>query len=262
MNRLTVFLTFLGCVSMSLSAPAAETPKPEELLRDRALAVFRDSDSVAAVVLLTDHPNPLLAAQAFGLVMRQLYWKEKNLPATLAFGRAGVQHGLTSASRLAATDPAQTLQLRSIAKGLAYDLASFTWPGWDEPGIVITPADIAVGLDAAKANLRLARELEKGDLPLSRAHWMLGAQQLAAREYVAAQESFQTAAVHARKAGVEAEGLLSDGFLQLSRLLARDEPAVRRKALSEIVTKLKPLPDGEFFAGQISTAEKVFCRSR
>lgn len=262
MSRCTVFLSFWGCLSMSLSASAAETPKPDKILRDRALAVFRDSDSVAVVVLLTDHPNPLLAAQAFGLVMRQLYWKEKNLPATLAFGRAGVQHGLSAAARLAVTDPAQADQLRSIAKGLCYDLASFTWPGWDEPGIVLTPADIAVGLDAAKANLRLARELEKGDLPLSRAHWMLGAQLLASREHAAAQASFQLAALHARKAGVEAEGLLSDGFCQLTQLLAGDDPAPRRQALAQISAKLKPLPDGEFFASQITTAEKVFGGSR
>lgn len=262
MSRCDILLAVTGCLFMSHTAPCAEPPKPEELLRDRALAVFRESDSVAAVAPLTDHPNPLLAAQTFGLVMRQLYWKEKNLPATLAFGRAGVQHGLSAAARLAATDPAQAGQLRSIAKGLCYDLASFTWPGWDEPGVVPTPADIAVGLDAAKANLRLARELEKGDLPLSRAHWMLGAQLLASREPAAAQASFQSAALHARKAGVEAEGLLSDGFCQLSRLLAGDDPAPRRQLLSEIIAKLKPLPDGEFFASQITTAEKVFGGSR
>lgn len=38
------------------------------------------------------------------------------------------------------------------AKGVIYNLALYTWPGWKEPGIAIGPGEIAQGLDAAKAS--------------------------------------------------------------------------------------------------------------
>ena len=41
---------------------------------------------------------------------------------------------------------------------------------------MVGPTDELVGLEAAKLNLRLAVELSRGDLPLSRAYWVLGAQ--------------------------------------------------------------------------------------
>ncbi len=72
-------------------------------------------------------------------------------------------------------DPELANKLRSGAKGCADDFASYAWSGWDEPGITITQADRAAGFDAARVNLRLAIELERGDLPTSRAHWMVGA---------------------------------------------------------------------------------------
>ena len=52
---------------------------------------------------------------------------------------------------MTARGPGQALgsSLRLQGKKLAYNLAADTWPGWNEPGIVITTSDLDAGLDAA-----------------------------------------------------------------------------------------------------------------
>src|SRR5689334_18332785 len=116
--------------------------------------LLREQDSYAAIEHLERQPDPLAVARTYGDLVRHLYWKEKELPAVIAMARAGIQHGIAAARAVEASDPDQAYQLRSSAKGLAYDLGSFTWSGWDEPGIIIDPSQEAIGLDAARANLR------------------------------------------------------------------------------------------------------------
>ena len=76
----------------------------------------------------------------------------------------------------------------------------------------ISAGDMTAGLDAARANLRLADELNKDDLPRSRAYWMLGAQLLAHRRFGGSLAAFGEAARYAGTAGAPGEELLSAGF--------------------------------------------------
>src|SRR5688500_17012208 len=135
-------------------------------MKTEALRLAAEQDSFAAIAWLSAQPDPIAVAKAFSEAMLHLYWQEKNLPLAIAFGRAGAQFALAAAAGWETSDPGKALELRGSAKTMAYNLASFTWPGWNEPGIVTTSSDVALGLDAAKANLRLAVELQKGELPL------------------------------------------------------------------------------------------------
>lgn len=231
-------------------------------MQDQARRLAAEQDSFAAITWLAAQPDPVVVAMTFSQLMRDLYWQEKNLPLALAFGRAGAQFALAAAAAIEASDPAKAVELRSAAKAMIYNLASFTWPGWNEPGLVTTSADVALGLDAAKTNLRLAIELQKGDLPLSRAHWMLAAQQLASGEHTAAIESFQTAARFALAANTPAEGELASGFAAIVNIVAfASEPARQEAAKQELQSirdRLKSLPDGEAFCGQFDGALQVF----
>ena len=87
----------------------------------------------------------------------------------------------------------QREKLRSSAKALAYDIGSFTWPGWEEPRISPTADELAAGRDCARLNLRLAIELQKPPERVSMAHWLLGAHALAARDFDLAEKEFQLA---------------------------------------------------------------------
>ena len=171
----------------------------------------------------------------------------KDIPAVILIARMGIQHGLTAA--VIETDPVRNAALRSAAKALAYDLASFTWPGWDEPGVALGPNDLRIGLDAARTNLRLAIELEKGLLPLSRAHWLLGAHLLSALDTASSLPHFEEAASAAAAADSPAEALLARGFAALA--------SGPEAGLQDVLTRLRALPDGDSFAAQIETARRV-----
>ncbi|WP_425615850.1 hypothetical protein NA78x_005782 [Anatilimnocola sp. NA78] len=229
-------------------------------MKDEALRLAREQDTLAAIVYLTRQTDMLAAAKAFSEAMLHLYWQEKNLSLALAFGRAGAQFALTAAE----ANPQLASDLRSSAKAMTYNLASFTWPGWDEPGIEISPADVQLGLDAAKTNLRLAIELQKGDLPLSRAHWMLAAQQLAVQSFFDATESFAQAAAFATAANAPEEALLARGFISVVKIVAASAESHERAAataeLDELKSQLRQLPDGDAFCSQFDGAIKVFAK--
>lgn len=231
----------------------------DHTVRDQAIRLAEQQDTLAATVWLATRPDAVAATKVFSEAMLHLYWQAKNLPLAVVIGRAGAQFALIAAER----QPEQANDLRSTAKALTYNLASFTWPGWDEPGITITAADVIFGLDAAKTNLRLAVELQKGDLPLSRAHWMLGAQQLAQRDFAAAANSFAAAEKFASAANTPAEALLAQGFARVAHIVEAHHLGTPSPAVAELVElkqELARLPDGEAFSGQIDTALRVFCR--
>jgi hypothetical protein len=234
-----------------------DAPAKDTTLRDQALRIAEQQDSFAAVLFVTTQADALVAAKTFSEAMLFSYWQAKNLPLAVALGRAGVQFALTAAEH----HDELAGELRSTAKALAYNLASFIWPGWNEPGIAVTATDVAVGLDAAKTNLRLANELQKGDLPLSRAHWMLGAQQLAASDFAAATASFAEAEKFAAAANTPTEALLARGFVLVTHLVEAHRQGTPTPAAAELVTlkqNLAQLPDGEAFCSQFDGALAVF----
>jgi hypothetical protein len=206
-------------------------------------------DSYADIAALAEVD---LASQpkAYSEAMRHAYWDDKDLSAAMAIAWAGISRLLAMAH---GADPERAYELRSQAKALSYDLASFTWAGWDEPGIVITPPEARAGCAAARANLALATELEKGELPRSRAHWILGAHELAAGRPEDARTNFEAAAALADAAGTEglSEAKLARAFVALARLAAG---AATEVELESAVSELRADPDGAALVEQVKTA--------
>ena len=221
---------------------------------EAALAILSDpeQDTFAAIEYLSHQADPLTVADTFNQLVLHLYWEVKRLPQVISLARAGIQYALAQAA--AEYDPEQAAELKRKARAIAYNLASCTWPGWAEPDITLTPADMAVGLDAARAALRLATELGEGDMRLSRANWMIGAHQLAAGQLEAARAAFELAAIYAEAADLAADLLLARGFTALMDVLAGDDPA----ALEAIEAKFQTIEDGTDFVQQIETARRVF----
>ncbi len=238
---------------------AAEALKGTATMKEAAIEKYRAQDSFAAIDALCAAQDKLAATKSFHEVMHHFYWKEKSLAPAVAFGRAGLQHGMAAAAAVEASDAKLAYELRSTAKGMAYDLASFTWDGWDEKGIVITESDLKLGLDAARTNLRLAVELKKGDLPLARAWWMLGAQQMSARDDKGAIESFEKSAKFAKAAQAEGEELLARGDAAIVRL-RQSQGKEGKDEMEDVKTQLKKVKDGEFFIEQLDTAVRVFVK--
>ena len=130
---------------------------------------------------------------------------------------------------------------------MTYNLASFTWTGWDEPGIDVAPSDQAAGLAAARSNLDMAVELGKGDLAISRGWWMLGAHLLTAGDHAEACEAFSAAAEYADQAGSEVEAELSRAFDALASVARGDDGA--ETELSESLARLQGMDGGRGLRG-------------
>jgi hypothetical protein len=167
-------------------------------MTDRLLQLLRDQGVDAAIQFAIASPDAPGAVTAMDELMRDCYWKQKDLASSVKIGVAAASYALSAADKMSPDQSEVAAALRGKAKTIYYNLASFTWRGWGEIGIETRPYEITVGLDAARENLRLAVELKKGDLPMSRAHWMLAALQMSAKDFRAADYSFGKAVQFAR----------------------------------------------------------------
>lgn len=230
---------------------------------EQALQCLQEADTFSAIEFLNQQPRPLVVAAAYNDLLKALYWEQRNIAHVTVIGRAAIQYCSDQAQAAAeAGDMEKAHTLRSAAKQLAYNLASFTWPGWNEPEIDLQPPQIEAGLDAARQNLRLALELDKGDLPLSRAYWMLGGHLLAAKALAGAESNYRRAAMYGRRAESEVDTLLAQAFAALAALLAQPESKAGQTAYAVAAERLSGLEDGEAFQEQLETARSVFADQR
>jgi DNA-binding transcriptional MerR regulator len=219
---------------------------------ETAIQKGREQGGFAAVASLASVSDLSDAADAYGQAMKSAYWDHKDLVLVSAIAYAGAGRLLAEAET---ADQVGAYEARSTVKGLMYDLASFTWRGWDEPGIDISQESAAAGLSAARANLAMALDLEKGDLPISRAHWMLGAHLLTSGQFAEARDHFSAAADVADRAGADAEMALARAFSALADL-AESKPDAEAE-LSDALEALAACEGGEMFVAQVETARAV-----
>jgi DNA-binding transcriptional MerR regulator len=220
---------------------------------ERAVQRGLEDGAFAAVASLAAISDVSDAANAFGQALKSAYWDHKDLVLASAIAYAGAGRLLAAAAQ--ATEQREADEARSAVKGLVYDLASFAWPGWDEPGVDIPAEAEAAGLSAARANLAMAVDLEKGDLPISRAHWMLGAHLLTSGEFAEARDHFSVAADFADRAGADAEMALARAFGALADL-AESKPGAETD-LSGALQDLEACEGGDMFVAQVETARTV-----
>lgn len=206
--------------------------------------------SIAALASVADTSD---AADAYGQSMKTAYWEHGDVTLVTAIAYAGAGRLLAIAED--ADDPDEAHEAKTAVRGLMYDLASFSWPGWDEPGVTITPEARAGGLSAARACLALTAELGMEDLATSRAHWIVGAHLLVASNPAEAGQQFALAGRAADRAGADAEVSLATGFGALADLAAGVAGA--EDALTDALGELRTADGGDMFVQQVQTARRV-----
>lgn len=227
----------------------------EELLRE-SVAFVEKNGSSKLNQFLENQSDPLLITQLYGDLSNHYYWKKKDLASSLLFGKSGIKFGIVESGKVSEENEDLAYQLKSVVKGLYYNIASFTWPGWNEVGITISDSELKVGFEAAKSNLNYAEELKKGEIPFSRAHWMLGGHYLAMKDYSNAMDHYNHSAKHARSGNSRGEELLALGFMKLVETLSGVKKL--EVTLEAITEELSEIEDGKYFVEQIKTATKVF----
>ena len=226
-------------------------------VKDQALRILVNGDSYQAIEFVQGLERPTDAMAVFQLLSRDLYWENRNLPAALAIGRAGVQYGIIEAARRREND-AIALELRSQSEALAYDLSSFCWPGWNEPGILIDDSSLMLAQDLAKTNLRLTMSLQRGDLPKSRAYWLIGAHHLAVDQHESARRAFVESLKYAIAAEAREQELLLRGYIYLSDMLKDEHNTELYREFEFVLRDLEASREGTFFRQQLETAQAVF----
>ncbi len=188
-------------------------------------------------------------AKRYSQESNEQYWKKKDISAAMLIGQCGIIYCLERAGEC---DGEGAERLRGAAKGMAFNLASFAWRGWDEKGITITTAHVDAGRMAAKLNLEMAVELRRGAKPMMNAHWMIGAYWLADGEMDQAVAAFEEAGKFAE----QAEDIAAVGMCRGYAALARGDGA----EFAEAVSGLRSIgsEDAGFYVEQLETAKRVF----
>lgn len=218
---------------------------------DVAREAVRGGKWTEAEALILESGSSLEISRAFHAVAKGIYWKDKNL----GHARAMLEEGIAYALAEAASD-----ELKSAAKAMSFDLASFCWPGWDEPGIEISDEDIAAGIEAADRNLALAIELKKGDGPMANAYFIVGAYQLTGRHFTDALISFTHFRSHAVSGKDVPSTRLADGYIALTQWLNGDPDG--EESFVAITDRLNSSCNENevYFAQQLKSAAKI-CRA-
>jgi len=234
--------------------------KPDQAkVLQKVKSLLSGGDSLEAVKFVNGLGEPLDVAKRYAGLVGDFYSKERSIPDMITMGRAGLQYCLTRAEELAAEAPETAKSLKGVAKVISFNLAANAWPGWGEEGIVISRHDLLAGLDAAKLNLRMVKELKEGPVPLSTSYWAIGAQHLALSDYDKALEAFASSMEMATKGDDKGAQWLALGYIGITNILAggKDEG---QKQLNEALADLQKIDtdDTKFFIDQLKTALKVF----
>jgi aspartyl/asparaginyl-tRNA synthetase len=261
-------VSFCLVIILGIILPLQQALCQQKDTEDRAMvlnkvkALLKEHDTFKAIEYINDQGEPQTVAKIYSNLVNDFYWKEKAFSEVITFSRAGIQYCLTKAQEIAKDDVEKVVQLKTTAKIISYNLASYTWPGWDEKGISISQSDLLVGLDAAKLNLRLAFELKKGAVPLSMAYWVLGAQYLALANYDEAIKAFISSKEKAEEGNNKMNDLLASGYIGVTKIIQGSQKVEGEKELDKAIKEFKKLntEDSEFYIEQLKTVLKIFAK--
>ncbi len=256
-------IIFLVALFFPKHVAAEQEIDPERLKMAATIKkLIEEEDSYAAIESIQDTSGFDEVVKRYHYLVLDLYWQEKALHAVIPVGRAGILYCLTKAQELAEKDSVNAAKMLRFAKIISYNLASFTWPGWDEKGIVITEDALTAGLEAAKLNVRLVERLGRDPGQLSNAYWVVGAQYLALKDYVSAIGAFESAVAHARAAGSKESELMNNGYIAITKIIEGSDKEKAQKDLNKTIDALKNLKteDANFFANQLQDVLPVFTK--
>ena len=198
---------------VAVAAVGAAEARQEAPLWERIQDLIAANDGERVGEVMSAEGSPEVVAQRYEFVVRFLYDSGNDLPAVIHVAQTGIDFALDEAAAAERRQDSETAaQFRRAAKALAYNLASYTWPGWDEPGINVRTQDLEAGFAAARLNFRLAEDLAVGPEPMANAYFMLGAHALAAFDYDAASDYFSRFGEVARSADLRELTILAEGY--------------------------------------------------
>lgn len=191
-------------------------------------------------------------------MMMSSYWESKDIAGAMLFGETALGRCLREADDFGEHDPDRKALLLRRASVFSYNLASFCWAGWNEPGIETGMEVDALGRAHAETHLRLVEALNSDDIKRSRAWWLKGAYELTRGQWREARECFARSARLADTAGDPCETALVEGYLALAECLEHPRNMEAASRLAELKSRLSTYEHGSAYVSQLETAGKAF----
>jgi tetratricopeptide (TPR) repeat protein len=211
---------------------------------DMALETMKNDDYFKAIEYLSRQSDPLEILDAFKEIAKQLYWDSKDMAGVIIISGAAIQFAQMSVQNTSVKEDVAR-QMKEKAAAIAYNLASYTWPGWNKEGLEISIVEQKIGMEAAKTNLRFIEE-------------MGSAHRLTLNNPDEAIYCFERSLKYADWADNREETLLAQGYMILAQMLQSEKVGAQDLELLEnLKKKMVELPDGDGFVGQIETTYNV-----
>ena len=223
-------------------------------------AHIEEEDLFAASAFVLGLGDTQTIVAAFSDLIFDCYHKAKSIAQVLHFGSAGIHYCLAAARTHDGKDETAAKQLRFAAKRMATNVASFTWPGWSEPGMSISDEQMEQGLIFARYSVRQLHELDPTAAQLAFTYWFLGAQLIAHMQYADALQVLKAAHAYNLEHGEDPEGsLMLEGHIGLAALLeGREESGECEFSAAVASLQARGSTDAQFYAEQLLTARAVF----
>ena len=175
------------------------------------------------------------------------------------FANAGIHYCLAHACEHD-EDADSARELRFAAKRIATNAASFTWIGWDEPGVEISPGQMRHGIAFARYAVRQLHELDPTDAQLAFTYWHLGAHLISDGSYAEAQSIFEAARDYsASDDGNPDNRTMAEGYVGLTKILSADGKTGESEFDASIAAlESRDNEDAAFFAKQLADVRAFF----
>ena len=218
-----------------------------------------EKDLYAASEFVLGLADELDVVKVFENLLLDCYWKAKSTERVIHFANTGIHYCLFKACAGDGIDD-DARELRFAAKRMATNAASFTWIGWDEPGVEISPEQMRHGTAFARYSVRQLHELEPTDAQLAFTYWFLGAHLIAEGSYMEALSVFGSARDYsASDGGNPDQQTMLEGYVGLTKILSGDNETGE----SEFDTAVAALEsrgneDAAFYAKQLADVRTFF----
>lgn len=198
-------------------------------------------------------------AKVFEDLMLDCYWKAKSVAQVIHFANAAIHYCLAQACERDEDDDSAR-ELRFAAKRLATNAASFTWIGWDEPGIEISPDQMRHGIAFARYAVRQLHDLDPTDDQLAYTYWFLGAHLIADGSYEEALTVFEAARDHSASGDRNPDNrTMAEGYVGLTKILSGDDETGESEFDASIaVLNSREGEDAAFYAKQLVDVRAFF----
>lgn len=180
-------------------------------------------------------------------------YKGKHLGAYLLLARSVFESAVEGAARSnSAKDKEAYL---TVAYMTAFNIASNTWPGWNEGEIEAEQQEI--GLRFSRTHMKIVEPLDLSANKRATALWIGAAHELAAENFDTARSLFRQAKSLGKEDGNEETTLMNQGWLLVIDILQGTNEA--DSELEELKLRMSKMSDdGKFYAQQYDDALKVF----